>query len=173
MAAKISAQARRKLFVLEWIKDFDAARAVVDSGFKIKDRRTAQIKGYQLLAEPEVRAEIDKAMNERAQKVGLSAEWIVKELMKMASVETGEIYDCPPEKIPGLPDDQQPKAGRKVRYIHLLNKTKSLELLGKHLKLWTDKLDVSGDVNLKHLTDEELHAEIKSLSLKLGIKGPK
>jgi len=53
---------------------------------------------------------------------------------------------------------------------------KSLELLGKHLKLFTEKVELTGKdggpMQIENLTNEELDAKIAELTGRLGITLP-
>ena len=76
--------------------------------------------GYQLLHKTTLKEEIDKRLKERAENNGITAEFVLNGIKAIAT--TGE-----------RESDQ----------------LKAYELLGRHLKLFTDKTEHSGDVNYK------------------------
>jgi phage terminase small subunit len=102
-------------------------------------------------------------MAERAAKIELRAEAVLLELKRVAMVDLGELYEqlghlLPVKDMP--PDARRALAGIKVfdefegsgadrtkvgevREVKLLDNLRALELLGKHLGLFADRLEVA------------------------------
>lgn len=103
-------------------------------------KRTAYSQGFDLLRKAEIRAAIDHAESEALAALGITKRYILKGLKANAELEG---------------------AG------HVRNK--ALELLGKWLGLFTERIDVTSDGKpllspLASMTDEELDAHITELT---------
>lgn len=66
---------KQKIFVLEYIKDFNATRAAKAAGYSEK---TAKQIGSENLTKPVVQQEIAKAVSKRAEKLEINAEWVLR-----------------------------------------------------------------------------------------------
>lgn len=110
---------KERLFVAEYLKDFNGCQAAIRAGYSEKRGRQA---GYELLQRPHIQEAIQKAVDKRAKKIGLSAEKVLESIERVAeAAESTEEYS---------------------------SALKGYELLGKHLKLFTDKIELSGNVAL-------------------------
>lgn len=110
---------RQQRFVEEYLIDLNATQAAIRAGYSPK---TAMEQGYQLLQKTSVSLEIAKQMAEQSKRTGINADRVIRELAKMgfADIEAIEEY-----KMKGA------------------DKVKALELLGKHLGMFKEKVDVS------------------------------
>lgn len=118
---------RQREFVEAYIGParFNATKAAEMAGYKDPGQS-----GYELKKKPEIRARID----ERLAEATLSANEVLAELTDVASAEWREFVEI-----------KQDKLGRHLLVkMDLTNKVKSLELIGKHWKLFTDKTEHSG-----------------------------
>jgi phage terminase small subunit len=119
---------KKNKFVLEYLKDNNATQAAIRSGYSNK---TAYSQGQRLLKNVEIKAAIDLELSKQAKRTGINADYVLNSLK--------EIADRCMQKVMvmemGLPTGEWKfDAG---------GATKALELLGKHLKLFTDKTDDS------------------------------
>jgi phage terminase small subunit len=112
---------KRARFCAEYLVDLNAAAAARRAGYSA---RTANSTGYELLQAPDVQAEIARLQAERAARTELSQDFVVRELMKVASQE-----------------DVTENA-----------KVRALELLGKHQGMFVEKHE--HDVRLQLTPDE-------------------
>ena len=119
------------------------------------------------LHKPEIRARIDAAMAELSKRTGVNQERIVRELVKVAFVDATHVVDFESGKL--LPnasaDDTAAIASVKVkqiptdagmgieREIRMADKLKALELLGKHLGMFTDNVRLTGDMGVQIVDD--------------------
>lgn len=152
-------------FVAEYLVDLNATQAAIRAGYS---ENTAESQGSRLLSVAKVRAAVDAAMQRRSQRVEVKADDVLRELMRLAFVDLGKAYRedgtlLPIHEIPedvrramaGLEVDEiwegfgedrrQVGVTRKVKFI---DKARALELLGKNLKLFTDKVEHSGGVSV-------------------------
>lgn len=148
---------KQKRFCEEYLVDLNATQAAIRAGYSPD---TAYSIGAENLKKPEIRARIDKAMAERSKRTGVNAERVLRELAKIAFVNAPDVIDLDKAVVldSATPDDTAAISGVKVkrsitdsgetieREIKLADKIKALELLGKHLGMFTDKMELSGKV---------------------------
>lgn len=146
---------KQKAFVEEYLIDLNATQAAIRAGYSPD---TANEQGAQNLAKLSIRNEIDKAIAERSRRTGANADRIVTELAKIAFVNAADVIntqdatlkeDASPEdtaaiqsvKVKTIPG----RGGEGVeREIKMADKIKALELLGRHLGMFKDRVEVSG-----------------------------
>lgn len=140
---------RAKLFVLEYLKDLNASAAAIRAGYSAGRGRQA---GYELLSRPWIVKEVQKHMDKRAKRVEIDAEYVLETIR-----ETIEACKAKPIYSRGEIVYIEDELGQKVPLTEMdaAAVLKGCELLGKHLKLFTDKVEHSGGVNVS-LIDEFL-----------------
>jgi phage terminase small subunit len=149
-------------FCGEFLVDLNAAAAARRSGYSLA---AAKEVGHRLLTLPHVRAEVDRLKAERAEGLRLKAEDVVRELAKLShanmmnyvrKLEGGlatvdlehvdhdlgaAIQEMTVEEFTdGRGDEARPC--RRIK-IKLADKTRALELLGRHLALFVEKHEVT------------------------------
>ena len=149
---------RDEAFCEEYLIDLSPRHAAIRAGFAESTAENA----YKWLdaasdrQKPAVRARIDKLMAERSRRTGVNADRVVRELACVAFVRASDVIDA---KTGGLREDASPddlaavtgvrvKAGADFveREVRLCDKTRALELLGKHLGMFTDRVQMEGAV---------------------------
>jgi phage terminase small subunit len=165
---------KQAMFVLEYIVDLNATRAATAAGYS---RKGAEVTGSQLLRNPKVGAEIERRITERAGRLEINADRVLKELARLAFLDPRKFFndDGSPKQINDLEEDtaralagmevmelfegsgEQKHVYGLIRKYKLADKRGSLELLGKHLKLFTDKVEHSGGIILKHSVARPKH----------------
>lgn len=157
--AKRKVTEKQNIFCNEYLIDLNATQAAIRAGYSPK---TAYSIGSELLNNPVVRARIDTAMAARSARTGINADRVVRELAKVAFVNAPDVINMKDATLreDASPDDTAVIASVKVkqtfgdyegieREIKLADKLKALELLGKHLGMFTDKVEHSGGVTVK------------------------
>ena len=140
----------QRAFVREYLVDLNAEGAARRAGYFPK---TARANSYKLLSDPTIAAAIATAQAERAQRTEITADRVLAELAAMAFFDPADLARTPlrgPEDIAALPEPVRrailgwswDKDGRFV--LKLSPKTPSLDLLGRHLGMFRDKLEVTG-----------------------------
>lgn len=139
---------KQKRFCEEYLIDLNATQAAIRAGYSPK---TANEQGAQLLAKLSVQDEIARAMAARSRRIGISQDRVITELAKIAFVNASDVIDLDRATVqPGARRDDlacvqsvKVKEGNITeREIKLADKLKALELLGKHLGMFTDKLGI-------------------------------
>lgn len=149
--AKLRDKQRR--FVDEYLIDLNATQAAIRAGYSVK---TANEQGSRLLANVSVQTAIAEKMADRSRRTGVNQDRVVLELAKIAFVKLTDIIDEKGKiKDTATEDDLACLEGYKYKYsdtdtgysvereVKLSSKMKALELLGKHLGMWNDKVDLN------------------------------
>ena len=150
--------AKQKRFVEEYLVDLNATQAAIRAGYS---PQTAYSIGSELLKKPEIRARVDKAMAAQSRRTGINADRVVRELARVALANADDIIDADSATIKGgvSRDDTAAIASVRVktvptadgtsveREIKLHDKLKALEQLGRHLGMFTDKVEHSGSID--------------------------
>ncbi|MCC2819550.1 terminase small subunit [Lachnoclostridium pacaense] len=153
MAKMAKLTEKQQRFVDEYLIDLNATQAAIRAGYSVK---TANEQGSQNLAKLSIQQAIAEQMAERSKRTGINQDRVVLELAKIALVKMTDIVDSQGRiKSDASPDDlaciesvkykeSESDTGSSVeREVKIASKLKALELLGKHLGMWNDKLDVN------------------------------
>ena len=154
---------RHDRFCREYIKDLNGKRAAIAVGYSAK---TADAAASRLLSNVKVQTLVATLTKKHADKLDLSAEKVLSELSRMGFSNFLDYVNITEEgdafvDLSGLTQEQasaiqevtvneymegKGKHGRKVKRtrLKLVDKIRSLDLLGRHLKLFTEKIEVSG-----------------------------
>ena len=142
MAKKLTP--KQALFIKEYLVDLNATRAAIRAGYADK---AAHAMGWQNLTIPEIKAAVTKAQKERAERLEVTADWVVQELIR--------VYKrCMQEEPVYWKGSDQPI---EFRFEHA-GANRALELIGRHLGMFTDKFDI-GDNLQKVLSDKPITQE--------------
>lgn len=134
-------------FCREYLIDLNATQAAIRAGYS---RKTAYAIGSENLKKPEIRAYIDNEIAERAKATRISAEYIVERLKEVAEKSLQERpvmrYDPVEKSMVHAKDVIMEEDGTMTEVgifeFDSQGANKSLELLGKHLGMFTDKSEV-------------------------------
>jgi phage terminase small subunit len=122
---------KQQVFVDEYLKDLNATQAAIRAGYS---KKTAEDIGRQALRKAPVAAAIQKVMDERSKRTKITADYVLNGIKNT-------IERCAQEEP--VRDQEGNETGE---YKFEANAVlKGYELLGKHLKLFTDKVEHSQD----------------------------
>lgn len=150
---------KQKQFCEEYLIDLNATQAAIRAGYSCE---TAYSIGQENLNKPEIRANIDQAMAERSKRTGVNSDRVVRELAKIAFVNAVDVInaDTATLKADAAPEDLAAIQSVKVktfgndgmeREIRMADKLKALELLGRHMGMFDDRLKLSGKLDTGQL----------------------
>jgi phage terminase small subunit len=139
---------RQQRFVEEYLIDLNATQAAIRAGYSPNSARDI---GSENLTKPHIRARVDEALAERSKRTGINADRVVRELARIAFVNAADVinFDSATLSENASEDDTAAIASVKVKTIptqegegveceiRLADKIKALELLGKHLGMFT------------------------------------
>lgn len=126
---------KQQRFVAEYTVDFNATAAAIRAGYSEK---TAAQMGYKLLKTQEIQEAVQQEIENRQDRTHITGDQVVAELAKIALSRV---------------DDYYRDYGMEIK---LTDKIKALELLGKHLGTFTEKIAISG-------ITPEMVAEVEAL----------
>lgn len=151
---------KQAAFVREYLVDLNATQAAIRAGYSEK---TARQQGERLLSKADIAAAVQAAMNKRAARVEVKCDDILRELMRIAMVDVSKAFDASGNLLPlhEIPEDvrraiagieiQERAMGEdddglvlRTKKVKFWDKPKALELLGKHLKLFIDRVEHTG-----------------------------
>lgn len=155
---------KQERFCEEYLIDLNATQAAIRAGYSAN---TANEQGARMLANVSIRARIDREMAERSRRTGVNADRVVRELAKIAFVNANNLIDVDNATIreDAAEEDKACIASVKVKHtsgdgydttereIKLCDKLKALEQLGRHLGMFTEKVDVNGSCEVKIIDD--------------------
>lgn len=160
--------AKQAAFVVEYLIDFNAGQAAIRAGYSAK---TARRIGHQQLHTPTIQAAIAAAMQARSERTAIDADWVLKRLASEADADLAELFDEAGnlhqvknwpmvfrkgliagievnELFEGRGDDR--KSIGLVKKIKLVDRTKLIELIGKHVdvRAFRDQIELSGKLSI-------------------------
>ena len=118
-------------FVEEYLIDLNATQAAIRAGYSAK---TANEQAARLLAKVSIQSAVSDAKAKRSEKTEITAEWVVEQLVTN--------YTRAMQAEPVL--DRDGIETGEYRYEGSVA-NKALELLGKHIGMFGDKLTLAGD----------------------------
>jgi len=154
MSRKKKLTDKQQRFVEQYLVDLNATQATIRAGYK--EKRAYQI-GHENLRKPEIEAAVQDEMNKRSERTEITQDFVLNGIVE-------NIKRC---------EQAEPVLDRKGNQIYVntpdgvivpayvydaKNALKGYELLGKHLKLFTEKVDANlnnGNFEVKIVPDED------------------
>ena len=126
---------KQERYIIEYPIDLNATQAAIRSGYSEKTARQA---GYDLMTKPYILEAIQKQMNKISDVALITAKEVVENIKRIGS---------------SAEEDKQHSAALKAQ-----------ELLGKHIVMFTDKIEHSGEIKtIQTLSDDQLTKMVKDL----------
>lgn len=173
MAAKLTAKQQR--FVEEYLIDLNATQAAIRAGYSPK---SAEEQGYQLLHKTSVSDAVSKAKAARSRRTGINADRVLREYARLGFLDPRKLFDEEggPKNVAELDEDTaaalvgfevtelfEGRGEEKIlvgylKKYKLADKKGALDSIAKHLGMFTEKVELSGQVNnpFAGLTTDEL-----------------
>jgi len=164
--------AKQQRFVAEYLIDLNATQAAIRAGYSEK---TAAEQASRLLTNVKVAEAIQAAMKARSERTEINADWVLKRLARDATADLADLYtengvlkpvhEWPIAWRTGLvagietvhERDGEDAEGKPVyatvRKVKLLDRTKLVELIGKHVEVgaFKEKVEHSGEIKTPEL----------------------
>jgi phage terminase small subunit len=150
--------AKQKIFADEYLIDLNATRAYKVAYPRVKKDETARANSSRMLTNANVAVYVEKRMKDREKRTEITQDMVLKELAKIGFADVTDFVTIENKGILRVvevkPTDEMPrdkmgaiagiKEGANGIEIKLNDKGKALELIGRHLGMFKDKLEVSG-----------------------------
>lgn len=148
---------KQKLFVEEYLVDLNATQAAIRAGYSTASARQIADEN---MSKPDIKNAIEKALAERSKRTGVNADRVILELAKIAFVNPTDVINMDEATVRGEANREDTAAISSVkvkriptedgdiveREVKTYDKIKALELLGKHMGMFTDKFKVEGAI---------------------------
>jgi len=145
---------KQKQFVREYLIDLNATQAAIRAGYSAK---TANEQCARLLANVSIQQAVQNAQSKRAERTEITQDWVLKRLASIVEVPLTELCGWNPSGITlrdseGMPaeaiasikkiTERMGADGNSSLSVEQYDKMRALELIGRHLGMFSDKIDV-------------------------------
>lgn len=138
---------KQELFCLEYLKDFNATRAYKEV-YWVK-QKTAEVQWCKMLSNPKVSEYLKSKAEEKLKKADVTAERVIQSLVEVANrcmQKVPVMMKWGIQAVEIIKDENGNEQLAQVRKFDSAWANSALEKLGKYLKLFTDKVELSGEV---------------------------
>lgn len=168
---------KQKIFADEYLIDLNATRAYRVAYPSVKKDETAAAAAVRMLRNVKVANYIQKRMEERQKRTEVTQDRVIQELAAIAFARatdyveirsngvgslviirpTGDLSEEQVRAISGI------KEGANGIELKLYDKEKALDMLGRHLGMWNDKMQISGQIETTNPFEDITTEELKKL----------
>lgn len=179
MTSKSKLTDKQERFCQEYLIDLNATQSAIRAGYAESGART---EGSRLLANADIQDRICQLNDSRMKSLNVTPEFVLGELLKLASADPAEMYhedgrmknihDIPEhlrktiarietiEYFEGKGDDREQVGW--IKRVGFWSKEKALENLGKHLRLFSDKLEIGTTKTLEQIIGASMQKRISN-----------
>ena len=163
---------KQKAFIDEYLIDYNATRAYKEIYKGVKSDDVAAVNASKLLRNPKVKEYYDEKVEAKNKRAEINQDRVLKELARLGLFDARKLFtdDGQPIQITDLDDDtaacivgikvqeNYDSDGNFIGYTKeykLADKKGSLELIGRHLGMFKDNVNLTADVGIKIVDDIE------------------
>ena len=163
---------KQKAFIDEYLIDFNATRAYKEIYKGVKSDSVAAVNASNLLRNPNIKEYYDEKVKAKNKRAEINQDRVLKELVRLGLFDARKLFaeNGQPIQIKDLDDDtaacivgikvqeNYDSNGNFIGYTKeykLADKKGSLELLGRHLGMFKDNVNLTADVGIKIVDDIE------------------
>jgi len=152
---------KEKMFCAQYMIDHNGAQAAIRAGYSAK---TAKVVAAQLIARPHIKTYLNDLIAKQQERVQITADRVVKELAVIAFCDIRQAFDANGKLI--NPKDMPEEVARAIasidteelfewdaenktkeyigdsKKLKFCDKVRALEALGRHFKMFTDRVEV-------------------------------
>ena len=163
--------AKQKIFAEEYLVDLNATRAYKAAYPRVKKDESARVNGSRLLTNANVAAYVEKRMQERQKRTEITQDRVLEELAAIAFARATDYAEVRKDRViikdtADLTEDQIKaiagiKEGKFGIELKLNDKEKALELLGRHLGMFKDRVELSGGLDTEKTKLDDLIQQMR------------
>jgi phage terminase small subunit len=131
---------KQEMFCKEYLIDLNATQAAIRAGYSPK---TAKETGYENLTKPHIAEYINDMKSKREEKVEITAEGVLRDLQLARDITLGLKPHHIVSTVEGIPMSSE------LHKTDMTNFVKINEIYMKHLGMFTEKLEVKGEVKVE------------------------
>lgn len=149
---------KQRRFVDEYLVDLNATQAAIRAGYSAK---TAYAQGQRLLKHVEVQKAVTDAQEKRSERTAITADYVLQGIQEVAErcMQRAAVMVGRGEDRAQATDEE----GNHLWEFDATGANKAFELLGKHLKLFTEKVDhQSSDGTMSPPSLADFYASMRS-----------
>lgn len=170
---------KQQIFCDEYLIDFNAKRSAIKAGYS---KKTAKEMGHENLTKPHLQAYLQKRMKDREERTEITQDRVLEELATFGFanikdfIETGSSDFVTFKNIDKISKESARaiESIKMIKNLHggslefkLHSKSRGLELIGRHLGMFHDSIDLYAEMRYK-LSMEELKLSLKKFKKKKG-----
>ena len=168
MAAQLTEKQRR--FCDEYLIDLNATRAYKAVYPSVKKDESAHACAAKLLRKATVKSYLDERIRERQKRTEITQDRVLREIAAIAFADIGDVVSVSGGAVclantDELPEEKRKmisgiKEGREGVEVKMYDRLKALELLGKHLGMFSEKPEISAreavEINYSRINEEDM-----------------
>lgn len=135
---------KQKRFVEEYLIDLNATQAAIRAGYS---EDTAAVIGCENLIKPNIQKAIAEAQNKRSERTQITQDEVLKDLQELKDICLGRKAIVVTDTVKNTQEGIVNAVDNTVYLFEPSGANKALELLGKHLGMFTQKVDVTSSDN--------------------------
>ena len=149
---------KQQRFVEEYLIDLNATQAAIRAGYS---PRTANEQGAQNLAKLSISEAIAEAQAKREERTQITQDYVLTNIQKVIErcMQVQQVDNC-------LTQTEDGELAQAFMFKEQ-GALKGLELLGKHLGMFKDKIEHSGKIKISDISDDALDKRIQELESKV------
>lgn len=128
---------KQERFCQEYVIDLNATQAAIRAGYS---KKTADVQGSRLLANVKVASRVEELKAKVNAKLELTQEWVLEHLKEVVAKSMQE------KEVEKWDYEEKQLLGTGEYVFDSRGANQALQLIGKHLGMFTDKLDITGKV---------------------------
>lgn len=131
---------KQKRFIEEYLIDLNATQAAIRAGYS---QKTADVQGTQNLVK--LKVFIQEAQNKRSERVQISQDDVLRDLMELRDMCMGRKSVIVTDTVKNNQEGTVTAVDNPVYAFEPTGANKALELLGKHLGMFKERIDLTSD----------------------------
>lgn len=129
--------AKQEMFIQEYLVDLNATQAAIRAGYS---KNTATAIGHENLTKPYIRTRIEELQGMRAEKLELSADWVLQRLIAISDrcMKATPVMEWDREEKEMVPTGEY--------MFDSQGANKAIEMVGRHLGMFKDNMNHTGNM---------------------------